>query len=169
MGPVGSGRPAAIGAQIANPRRLVIDIDGNASIRMNMGELETETTYDLPIKVMVLNNFGDGMVKQWQKLFFKGRLSASDRSLHKKDFVKAAQADGFRYAVRLDRKQDVPRGIGEFVAFQGPAFLEGMIDPDAGVYPMVGPGQSYAEMITGEFIPSRHKVDIKAPDPSEMF
>src|SRR5438309_1754625 len=146
-----------------------IDIDGDSSIRMNIGELETVTTYDLPLKVVVLNNFGDGMVKQWQKLFFKGRLSASDRSLHKKDFVKAAQADGFRYAMRLEHKQDVPRVIAEFVAFKGPAFLEVMIDPDAGVYPMVGPGQSYAEMITGEFIPSRHRVDIKAPDPSEMF
>jgi acetolactate synthase-1/2/3 large subunit len=109
------------------------------------------------------------MVKQWQKLFHKGLLSASDKSLHKKDFVRAAQADGFRYAVRLDRKEDVPRIVGEFVAFKGPAFLEVMIDPDAGVYPMVGPGQSYAEMITGEFIPSRTKVDIKTPGPSEMF
>ena len=169
MGTMGFGLPAAIGAQIACPQRLVIDIDGDSSIRMNIGELETVTTYDLPLKVVVLNNFGDGMVKQWQKLFFKGRLSASDRSLHKKDFVRAAQADGFRYAVRLDRKPDVPRVIAEFVAFAGPAFLEVMIDPDAGVYPMVGPGQSYEEMITGEFIPSRHKVDIKAPDPSEMF
>jgi acetolactate synthase-1/2/3 large subunit len=103
MGTMGFGLPAAIGAQIANPGRLVIDIDGDSSIRMNVGELETVTTYDLPIKVVVLNNFGDGMVKQWQKLFHKGRLSASDRSLHKKDFVKSAQAEGFRYAVRLDR------------------------------------------------------------------
>jgi acetolactate synthase-1/2/3 large subunit len=169
MGTMGFGLPAAIGAQIANPARLVIDIDGDSSIRMNIGELETATTYDLPVKVVVLNNFGDGMVKQWQKLFFKGRLSASDRSLHKKDFVRAAQADGFRYAVRLERKADVPRVIGEFLAFAGPAFLEVMIDPDAGVYPMVGPGQSYEDMITGEFIPSRHKVDIKTPGPSEMF
>src|SRR5207237_6954388 len=106
MGTMGFGLPAAIGAQIARPERLVIDIDGDSSIRMNIGELETVTTYDLPLKVVVLNNFGDGMVKQWQKLFFKGRLSASDRSLHKKDFVKAAQADGFRYALRLERKQD---------------------------------------------------------------
>jgi acetolactate synthase-1/2/3 large subunit len=127
------------------------------------------TNYDLPVKVVVLNNFGDGMVKQWQKLFFKGRLSASDRSLHKKDFIKAAQADGFPYATRLQRKEDVPRVIAEFLSFQGPAFLEVMIDPDAGVYPMVGPGQSYDEMITGEFIPSRTKVDIKPPGPSEMF
>jgi len=169
MGTMGFGLPAAIGAQIANPRRLVIDIDGDSSIRMNIGELETVTTYDLPVKVVVLNNCGDGMVKQWQKLYFKGRLSASDKSLHKKDFIKAAQADGFRYAVRLDRKEDVPRVIEEFVKFEGPAFLEVMIDPDAGVYPMVGPGQSYEEMITGDFIPSRYKVSIKTPGPSEMF
>jgi acetolactate synthase-1/2/3 large subunit len=169
MGTMGFGLPAAIGAQIANPRRLVIDIDGDSSIRMNIGELETVTTYDLPIKVVVLNNFGDGMVKQWQKLFHKGRLSASDRSLHKKDFIKTAQADGFRYAVRLDRKQDVPRVVEEFIRFEGPAFLEVMIDPDAGVYPMVGPGQSYENMITGDFIPSRHKVDVKPPGASEMF
>jgi acetolactate synthase I/II/III large subunit len=169
MGTMGFGLPAAVGAQIAQPKRLVIDIDGDSSIRMNIGELETVTTYDLPVKVMVLNNFGDGMVKQWQKLFFKGRLSASDKSLHKKDFVKAAQADGFRYAVRLEHKADVPRVVAEFLAFAGPAFLEVMIDPDAGVYPMVGPGQSYDDMITGEFIPSRHKVDIKTPGPSEMF
>ena len=169
MGTMGFGLPAAIGAQIACPDRLVIDIDGDSSIRMNIGELETATTYDLPVKVVVLNNFGDGMVKQWQKLFFKGRLSASDRSLHKKDFVKAAQADGFRYAARLERKEDVPRVIGEFLAFAGPAFLEVMIDPDAGVYPMVGPGQTYEDMITGDFIRSRHKVDIKTPGPSEMF
>jgi acetolactate synthase-1/2/3 large subunit len=169
MGTMGFGLPAAVGAQVANPGALVIDIDGDASIRMNIGELETVTTYDLPVKVVVLNNFGDGMVKQWQKLFFKGRLSASDKSLYKKDFVRAAQADGFQYAVRLDRKEDVPRVIAEFINFKGPAFLEVIIDPDAGVYPMVGPGQSYDSMITGDFIPSRAKVDLKAPGPSEMF
>jgi acetolactate synthase-1/2/3 large subunit len=169
MGTMGFGLPAAIGAQFANPGKLVIDIDGDASIRMNIGELETVTTYDLPVKVVVLNNFGDGMVKQWQKLFFKGRLSASDKSLHKKDFVRAAQADGFKFAVRLDRKADVPRVVEEFIRYPGPAFLEVIIDPDAGVYPMVGPGQTYDAMITGDHIPSRHKVEIEKPGPSEMF
>jgi len=169
MGTMGFGLPAAIGAQFARRDRLVIDIDGDASMRMNLGELETVTTYDLPVKVVVLNNFGDGMVKQWQKLFFKGRLSASDKSLHKKDFVKAAQADGYRYAVRLDRKADVPRVIEEFIKFDGPAFLEVIIDPDAGVYPMVGPGQAYDGMITGEHIPSRGTRDTPPPDTSEMF
>jgi acetolactate synthase-1/2/3 large subunit len=169
MGTMGFGLPAAIGAQVANPDRLVIDIDGDASIRMNIGELETATTYDLPVKVVVLNNFGDGMVKQWQKLFFKGRLSGSDKSLHKKDFIKAAQADGFGYARRLDRPQDVAAVVAEFLAFKGPAFLEVIIDPDAGVYPMVGPGQGYDAMITGDYIPSRDAAETGNFDPSGMF
>ena len=169
MGTMGFGLPAAIGAQFAQPRKLVIDIDGDASIRMNLGELETATTYDLPVKIVVLNNFGDGMVKQWQKLFFHGRLSASDKSLHKKDFIKAAEADGFQYAVRLDRKADVPRVVKEFIEFDGPAFLEVIIDADAGVYPMVGPGMSYDEMITGDHIPSRNTPTGHQPESSEMF
>jgi acetolactate synthase-1/2/3 large subunit len=151
---------------------MVIDIDGDASIRMNIGELETATTYDLPVKVVVLNNFGDGMVKQWQKLFFKGRLSASDKSLHKKDFVKAAQADGFEFAQRLDNKDDLPAVIKAFVEYPGPAFLEVIIDPDAGVYPMVGPGMSYGEMITGDYIPSRNDAQpggAQEAGPSEAF
>jgi acetolactate synthase-1/2/3 large subunit len=169
MGTMGFGLPAAIGAQFAQRDKLVIDIDGDASIRMNIGEMETATTYNLPVKIVVLNNNGDGMVKQWQKLFFKGRLSASEKTLHTKDFIKAAQADGFKYAVRLDRKADVPRVIEEFLAFKGAAFLEVIIDPDAGVYPMVGPGQPYEAMITGDWIPSRKKVDVKPPGASEMF
>jgi len=169
MGTMGFGLPAAIGAQFANPDKLVIDIDGDASVRMNIGEMETATTYNLPIKIVVLNNNGDGMVKQWQKLFHKGRLSASEKTLHTKDFIKAAQADGYKYAVRLDKKSDVPRVIAEFLAFKGAAFLEVIIDPDAGVYPMVGPGQPYEAMITGDWIPSRKKVDVKPPGASEMF
>ena len=170
MGTMGFGLPAAIGAQVAHPGRLVIDFDGDASIRMNIGELETVTTYDLPIKVVVLNNFGDGMVKQWQKLFFKGRLSGSDKSLHKKDFVRAATADGFQWARRLDRKQDVASVVAEFLSFKGPAFLEVIIDPDAGVYPMVGPGLGYDAMITGDFITGRTQDAAQADiDPSSMF
>ena len=165
MGTMGFGLPAAIGAQFAHPDKLVIDIDGDASMRMNIGEMETVTTYNLPVKVVVLNNNGDGMVKQWQKLFFKGRLSASEKTLHTKDFIKAAQADGFKYAVRLDKKADVPARDREFLAFKGAAFLEVIIDPDAGVYPMVGPGQPYEAMITGDWIPSRKKVDVKPPAP----
>ena len=169
MGTMGFGLPAAIGAQFAQPDRLVIDIDGDASIRMNLGELETATTYHLPVKVLVMNNFGDGMVRQWQKLYYKGRMSASDKSLHKKDFVKAAQADGFGFAVRLDQKQDIEQVIRDWLEFDGPAFLEVIIDTEAGVYPMVGPGLTYDQMITGDFIPTRGATKEEDIDSSEMF
>ena len=169
MGTMGFGLPAAIGAQFAQPDRTVIDIDGDGSIRMNIGELETATTYKLPIKVIVLNNFGDGMVRQWQHLYFEGRMSGSDKSLHAKDFVKAAEADGFEFSKRLENKDDLPGIIKEFMEFEGPAFLEVIIDRDAGVYPMVGPGLSYDNMITGDWIKSREKPAHDTLDPSEMF
>jgi len=169
MGTMGFGLPAAVGAQFARPGALVIDIDGDASIRMNIGELETVTTYGLPVKVVVLNNMGDGMVRQWQKLFFKGRFASSDKSLHRKDFVKAAEADGFAWARRLERKEDLTDTIAEFLAFDGPAFLEVMIDPDAGVYPMVGPGATYAQMITGDFIAARTEAATTDDPANDMF
>ncbi len=163
MGTMGFGLPAAIGAQFAQPDALVIDIDGDGSIRMNLGELETVTTYNLPIKIVLLNNQGDGMVRQWQKLFFNGRLASTDKSLHTKDFIKAVQADGFQWAQRLERKEDIETVVADFLEFPGPAFLEVLIDPDAGVYPMVGPGAAYAQMITGDFIASRRN-DVHAID-----
>ncbi|MCO4810994.1 MAG: biosynthetic-type acetolactate synthase large subunit [Gammaproteobacteria bacterium] len=169
MGTMGFGLPAAIGAQFARPDSTVIDIDGDGSIRMNIGELETATTYNTPIKVIVLNNYGDGMVRQWQNLYFGGRMSGSDKSLHRKDFVKAAEADGFKFAKRLDKPEDLPAVIREFMDYEGPAFLEVIIDRDAGVYPMVGPGLGYDNMITGEWIKSREKPAHDTLDPSEMF
>ena len=168
MGTMGFGLPAAIGAQFARRDLVVVDIDGDASIRMNLGELETVTTYGLPVKVVVLNNIGDGMVRQWQKLFFRGRFASSDKSLHRKDFIKAAQADGFEWARRLERKEELAATIADFLAHPGPAFLEVMIDPDAGVYPMVGPGATYAQMITGDHIASRQSVQADGAA-SDMF
>ena len=169
MGTMGFGLPAAIGAQFAKPNTLVIDIDGDASIRMNIGELETATTYNLPIKVLVLNNYGDGMVRQWQKLYYKGRMSASDKSLHRKDFIKTAEADGFEFSERLDNKNEIKSTVKKFIEFDGPAFLEVIIDPDAGVYPMVGPGQTYDKMITGDWIKNRNEIVDEELDKSSMF
>jgi acetolactate synthase I/II/III large subunit len=157
MGTMGFGLPAAIGAQLARPDALVIDIDGDGSIRMNIGDLETATTYGVPVKVLLLNNSGDGMIRQWQRLFYEGRLCVSDKSLHRKDFVMAARADGFEFAQRVETLAELDAKLKAFVKFDGPAFLEVMIDPDADVFPMVGPGQSYSGMVTGPFIPSREE------------
>jgi acetolactate synthase-1/2/3 large subunit len=157
MGTMGFGLPAAIGAQLANPDKLVIDVDGDGSLRMNIGELETLTTYGIPVKVLLLNNLGDGMVRQWQDLFYANRYSGSDKSLHKKDFVKAAEADGIGFARHVTEIAEVAPALEQFVAFDGPALLEVMVDQGAHVYPMIGPGLGYKDMITGKHIKSREK------------
>ncbi|MBI3119867.1 MAG: biosynthetic-type acetolactate synthase large subunit, partial [Candidatus Hydrogenedentes bacterium] len=140
MGTMGYGLPSAIGAQVGAPGKLVIDVDGDGSIRMNLGEMETCTTYDLPVKILLLNNLGDGMVVQWQTLYYQSRYSGTDKSLHAKDFVKSAEADGFKFAKRVSKQEDLKKTIEEWLAFKGPAFLEVMVDKNAFVYPMVGPG-----------------------------
>lgn len=167
MGTMGFGLPAAIGAAFACPDRIIVDVDGDGSIRMNLGELETVTTYNLPVKVLLLNNVGDGMVRQWQKLFYEDRFAASDKSLHRKDFIKSAQSDGFEFAVRVTSNEEVEQALKDFIAFDGPAFLEVMIDVDAGVYPMVGPGMTYKQMVTGEFIAAREQPEPMSNGPLE--
>ena len=166
MGTMGFGLPAAVGAAFARPDKQVIDIDGDGSIRMNLGEMETVTNYNLPVKILLLNNLGDGMVRQWQRLYFNDNFSGSDKSLHRKDFIKAAESDGFEFARRIEKKEEVVDALKAFVEFEGPAFLEVMIDGEASVYPMVGPGMSYKQMVTGEWIPAR---DLKsAPTRTEL-
>ena len=172
MGTMGFGLPAAIGAAFARPDRMIIDIDGDGSIRMNLGELETVTTYNLPVKVLLINNVGHGMGRQWQRLFYEDRFTGSDKSLHRKDFVKTAQADGFEFAKRITRTEEVVPALKEFIEFQGPAFLEVMIDIDAGVYPMVGPGMTYKQMVTGDYIAAREDTEpVKqaTPEQTDMF
>ena len=166
MGTMGFGLPAAIGAQLANPGRLVIDVDGDGSIRMNLGELETLTNYDIPVKVLLLNNLGDGMVRQWQDLFYANRYSGSDKTLHKKDFVKAAEADGFGFARRVVVRADLKAALEAFISFDGPALLEVMVDQTSHVYPMIGPGMGYKDMITGKNIKAR-KPPEKIADSTE--
>ena len=158
MGTMGFGLPAAIGVQAANPGKLVVDVDGDGSIRMNIGELETCTNYDLPVKVLLLNNQGDGMVVQWQTLYYGARYSGTDKTLHTKDFIKTAEADGFKFARRVTTYDELQPALKEFVAFDGPAFLEVRVDKFAFVYPMVGPGLPYSEMLTGPYIEGKEIV-----------
>ena len=98
----------------------------------------------------------------------------SDKSLHRKDFVVAAEADGFEFARRVDTPNELEDALRAFVKFEGPAFLEVMIDQNADVFPMVGPGQTYSTMVTGPFIPSRSERNSDTDDtvhraPADMF
>ena len=128
---MGFGLPAAIGAQFANPDRLVLDVDGDASLRMNLGEFETVTTYNLPIKVVVLNNYGDGMVKQWQKLFYKGGCPRATSRCAGRTSSRRPRPMASATPCASTARPTCPRVVQEFMEFQGPAFLEVIIDPDA--------------------------------------
>ncbi len=166
MGTMGFGVPAGVGAAFADTGRTVIVVDGDGSIRMNLGELETITTHGLNVKVLLLNNSGDGMVRQWQKLMFGQRFSATDKTMHTKDFIRTAQADGFSLAERVSAQQELEPALKRFVDHVGPAFLEVMIDPDALVMPMVGPGKGYKDMIVGDYITPREP-DFASEAPRE--
>jgi len=169
MGTMGFGLPASIGAQFACPEKLVINVDGDGSLRMNIGELETVTNYNLKVKTLLFNNQGDGMVRQWQKMYFSERFCGTEKFLHRKDFVNAAKADGFEFAQRLSEKNRVESVLQEFVHFDGPAFLEVMIDPDACVFPMIGPGLGYKDIVTGPYITARTNEPAKPPDKNDLF
>ncbi|HSQ00600.1 MAG TPA: thiamine pyrophosphate-dependent enzyme, partial [Candidatus Dormibacteraeota bacterium] len=106
---------------------------------------------------------------QWQDLFYANRYSGSDKTLHKKDFVKACEADGFGFTQRVVEHGEVRPQLEQFLAYPGPAFLEVMVDPTAHVYPMVGPGMGYKDMITGKWIPSRDHEAKQADEPAEYF
>jgi acetolactate synthase-1/2/3 large subunit len=169
MGTMGYGLPAAIGAQVGAPGKIVIDVDGDGSIRMNIGEMETCTNYDIPVKVLLLNNKGDGMVVQWQTLYFGSRFSGTDKTLHQKDFVAAAKADGFKYAERVEVKADLEKKIADFIAFDGPAFLEVMTDNTASSTPWSAPAWPTKTCSPAPTSPAAKKTPSRSWTPPTRF
>ncbi len=174
MGTMGFGLPAAIGAQIAHPGKLVIDVDGDASIRMRSRRARRPSPpYDLPIKIIVLNNFGDGMVSAVAAPVLQGPL-VGERQVAAQEGLRE---DGASRRLRLRRsgsitKRDVPRVLEEFINFGGAGVPRGHHrSRRPACIPWSGPGLSYQEMITGDFIPNRYE-DLgkpQPPDKSEMF
>ncbi len=143
LGTMGFGLPAAIGAQIAKPDDLVIDIDGDSSFNMTMNELCTAVQYELPIKVCLINNGYMGMVRQWQQLFYGKRYSCS--SLRNPDFAKVAEAFGAA-GISVDKKTDVPGAIEKMLAETRPCVVDFHVDREENVWPMVATGKSLHEM-----------------------
>lgn len=148
LGTMGYGLPAAIGAQIGRPDATVINVSGDGSIMMNLQELVTVRRYDLPIKIVLIDNHALGMVRQWQELFFEKRYSEVDLS-DNPDFARVAEAMGIP-ALRVDRKDDVESALDQLLNEPGPVLAHVVIDPVANVWPIVGPGRSNAEMFEGE-------------------
>lgn len=147
LGTMGYGLPAAIGASIGNPDKIVFDIAGDGSIQMNIQELATCIQERLPVKVAILNNQYLGMVRQWQELFYGKRYSYTDISIAP-DFVKLADAYG-ALGIRVERKEDVDPAILKAIEFKGPVLIDFRISREENVFPMVPAGSSLSQMIDG--------------------
>jgi len=147
LGTMGYGFPAAIGAQVANPDKLVIDIAGDGSIQMNIQEMATAVRYKLPVKIAILNNGYLGMVRQWQELFY-GRRYSHTHIEHSVDFVKLAEAYGAK-GIRVDKKAGVEKALKEAFAHKGPVMMDFRVDQEENVYPMVPTGAALHSMLDG--------------------
>lgn len=145
LGTMGYGFPAAIGAQVAFPDKLVVDIAGDGSFQMNIQELATAVQYKLPVKVAVLNNHCLGMVRQWQQLFCEGRYSQTIFEVMP-DFVKLAAAYG-AVGLRATKPEEVEPIIREAFSIPQPVIMDFIVDPQECVYPMVPAGAALTEMI----------------------
>jgi len=145
LGTMGFGFPAAIGAQIGNPNKLVIDIAGDGSIQMNIQELATAMEQKLPIKIIILNNGYLGMVRQWQELFYGKRYSYVKFSVLP-DFVKLAEAYG-AIGIKITKPQEVEPTLKEILKINKLVILDVHIAPEEGVFPMVPAGKATTEMI----------------------
>ncbi|MBF0328815.1 MAG: biosynthetic-type acetolactate synthase large subunit [Nitrospirae bacterium] len=145
LGTMGYGFPAAIGAQLAFPNKLVIDIAGDGSIQMNIQELATAVIYKLPVKVAILNNRYLGMVRQWQELFFQERYSHTNLDVVP-DFVELAHAYG-AVGLRASKPGEVEPVLKEAFKVKRPVFMDFVIDWHEKVYPMVPAGASIDNML----------------------
>jgi acetolactate synthase-1/2/3 large subunit len=145
LGTMGYGLPAAIGAQLGNPKALVIDIAGEASIQMNIQELATATQYRLPVKIFILNNEYMGMVRQWQELTYEGRYAES-YSDSLPDFVKLGEAYGWK-GILIEEMSQLDGGIADMLAHDGPVIVDCRVSQLANCFPMIPSGASHVEMI----------------------
>jgi len=145
LGCMGFGLPAAIGAQVACPDRLVVDVAGDGSIQMNIQELATAVEYGLPVKVVILNNKYLGMVRQWQELFYERRYAATDLE-HSPDFARIAEAYG-ALGLKATKPKDVDKVLKEGLESPGPAFMDFWVAREESVYPMVPAGAPITEML----------------------
>ena len=150
LGTMGFGLGAAIGAKVANPDKTVFNIAGDGSFGMNCNEFATAVKYNIPIKVIVMNNNALGMVRQWQSLFYEARYSQTtlDRAT---DFVKLAEAFG-GVGFRVEKREELENVLKEALAINKPVIIDYRIDSDKKVFPMVAPGAPIHQIINEEDI-----------------
>jgi acetolactate synthase-1/2/3 large subunit len=149
LGTMGFGLPAAIGAQVALPDELVIDVAGDGSFEMTYQELSTVQTYGLPIKIVIINNGHLGMVRQWQELFWQGRYAGTSYAPFQPDFAKLAAAYGVP-GTTVTHPAELEDALSEALATDGPALVDVHVNPMAKVFPMVPQGKGPDAMMVGD-------------------
>lgn len=148
LGTMGFSLPAAVGAKAARPDDLVIALDGDGCFQMTCQEMITAATEDIPVKVVVFNNGGYGMVKQWQNLFYGGRISATDLTTHTPDYPKLAEAMG-SVGLRVEKPSEIEPVIEKMLAINDRSVLvEVVVDRDEMCFPMVPAGGSNDDVVT---------------------
>lgn len=146
LGTMGYGLPAAIGVQVAHLNKQVVCISGDASFHMNLQELSTISQYNLPIKIIIINNKWQGMVRQWQQAFYGERYSHSNMEKGAPDFLQLAKAFGI-LGLDLEFRKDMEDTLNLFFKYKGPVLLNCKVKEEENCYPMVAPGKSNAQMI----------------------
>ncbi len=152
LGTMGFGFPAAVGAQVAQPDKTVVDIAGDGSIQMNIQELATAVQYNIPVKIVILNNQYLGMVRQWQQMFYGRRYSHTDMT-YAPDFVKIAEAYGAT-GLRASRPEELETVLKKGLETPGVVVMDIRVEKEECVYPMVRPGASIADMELGVELPA---------------
>lgn len=162
LGTMGFGLPAAIGAQIANPDKMVILVDGDSSFNMTLNDLGTVVENNLPIKIAIMNDFRQQMVVVWQELFFDGRQTATKNV--NPDFVQLADSYGIE-SFRCETTADLPAAVERFINAKGPVLVDFRVVPDI-CLPMVAPGKALDDMFKfGDVSLDSIKVDTTAGPP----
>lgn len=151
FGTMGFSMPTSIGVHYANPNARVVAIDGDGSLRMNLGELHTIASLDIPIKILMLNNWSDGMVQNLQDVAYDGIRTGTCR-LKDVRFAEIAQSFGFGFSERVRDKEDLKDTMEAFLNSDGPCFLEVCTDSEEVLYPKVPIGGAYKDMIVGPHI-----------------
>ena len=146
LGTMGYGLPAAIGTQIANPNKCVICISGDASFQMNLQELATISQYNLPIKIIIINNRWQGMVRQWQQAFYGERYSHSNMEQGSPDLVLLGKSFGI-LGLELELRSEIEDMLIQVFNYDGPVILNCKVKEEENCYPMVAPGKSNSQMI----------------------
>lgn len=146
LGTMGFGMPAAMGVKVALPDQQVICISGDASFQMNLQELATLAQYGINVKTVVINNFWQGMVRQWQQTFYADRYSHSNMETGMPDFVLLARAFGLKGMV-VRQRSELKDAIAEMLAYDGPVLMDAHVTRDENCYPMVAPGKTNSQML----------------------